>query len=144
MSKVLALVTPHAWSFEKLDNAYRNAWCRCSIPLLPIVFVRRRGCPHCTLALTDALPFNVNVQVFVLLPPLEHAPDQIASRSLLTRSVIDVPVLNGADPVLPTFTLIPAGVDVTTSPLRPVAVTVKVAACPGGFTASEAVRVTPA
>jgi hypothetical protein len=24
--------------------------------------------------------FNVNVQVFVLLPPLEQAPDQIASR----------------------------------------------------------------
>jgi hypothetical protein len=24
---------------------------------------------HCTLAVTEALPFSVNVQVFVLLPP---------------------------------------------------------------------------
>jgi hypothetical protein len=96
------------------------------------------------LALTAALAFNVNVQVFVLLPPLEHAPDQMASRLSLTRSVIDVPMVNGADPVVPTFTLMPVGVDVTRSPLRPVAVTVKVADCPGGFTVSVALRVTPA
>src|SRR5947207_1072500 len=42
-------------------------------------------------------------------------------------SVIDVPVVNGADPVPPTATLIPAGLEVTRSPLRPVAVTVSVA-----------------
>jgi hypothetical protein len=50
---------------------------------------------------TDALPWMVNVQVFTLLPPLEHAPDQIASRVFVTLSVIDVPVLNVAEPVLP-------------------------------------------
>ena len=67
------------------------------------------------------------MQVFVLLPPLEQAPDQTASRSFETLSVMDVPVVNDADPVLPTATLIPAGLDVTRSPLRPLAVTVSVA-----------------
>jgi hypothetical protein len=36
-------------------------------------------------------------------------------------------VVNDADPVVPTATLIPAGLDNTLSPLRPVAVTVSVA-----------------
>ena len=81
---------------------------------------------YCTFAVTAALAFSVNVHVFVLFPPLEQAPDQIASRLFVTRRVIDVPVLNDADPVVPTWTLIPAGVDVTRSPLRPVAVTVSV------------------
>ena len=62
-----------------------------------------------------------------MLPPLEQAPDQIASRPLVTLSVIDVPVANDAEPVLPTLTLIPAGLDVMRSPLRPVAETVSVA-----------------
>ena len=79
------------------------------------------------LRLTDAAPLIVNVHVFCLLPPLEHAPDQIASRPFETLSVIDVPVVNAADPELPTATLIPAGLDVTRSPLRPLAVTVSVA-----------------
>jgi hypothetical protein len=63
--------------------------------------------------------------------------------------VIDVPVVNGADPVMPTATLIPAGLDVTRSALRPVAVTVNVAVPPGGgggdcgVTVSVAVFVTP-
>ena len=78
------------------------------------------------MALTDALPLSVNVHVFLLAPPLEQAPDQMAPRPWVTLNVIEVPVLNGADPVLPTATLIPAGVDVTRSPLRPVAVTVNV------------------
>ena len=39
----------------------------------------------------------------------------------------DVLVANDADPLLPTATLIPAALDVTRSPLRPVAVTVNVA-----------------
>lgn len=69
----------------------------------------------------------MNAQVLCLLPLLEHAPDQMASRPFETVSVIDVPVLNDADPVLPTVTLMPAGLDVTRSPLRPVAVTVSVA-----------------
>ena len=82
-----------------------------------------------------------------MFPPLEHPPDQTASRSFVTLSVIDVPVANEADPMLPTATLIPVGLDITRSPLRPVAVTVKVAVSPGGddcgVTVSVAVRVTP-
>ena len=92
--------------------------------------------------MTVALPFNVNVQVLVLVPLVEHAPDQMASRPFVTLSVIDVPVVNDAEPVLPTATLMPAGFDVTRSPLRPVALTVSVAACPGGFTVSVAVLAT--
>jgi hypothetical protein len=70
----------------------------------------------------------VNVQVLALFPPLEHAPDQIASRPFATLSVIAVPLVKLAEPVLPTVTLIPAGLDVIRSPLRPVAVTVSVTA----------------
>jgi len=80
------------------------------------------------LAVTVPLALNVNVHVLCLFPPLEQAPDQTASRPLLTLRVIDVPAANEADPVLPTLTLMPAGLDVTRSPLRPVAVTVNVAA----------------
>ena len=74
------------------------------------------------------MPDSVNVQVRCLLPPVEQAPEKIASRPLDTLRVIDVPVANDAEPVLPTLTLIPAGLDVTRSPLRPVAITVSVAA----------------
>jgi hypothetical protein len=97
------------------------------------------------LAVTEAFAFSVNVQVFVLFPPLEHAPDQIASRPLLTVNVIDAPALNAADPLDPTETLMPAGLDVTRSPLRPVADTVNVAVpvAAAGFTVSVPVRVTP-
>lgn len=86
---------------------------------------------HRTLADTDALAVSVNVHVRRRVPPLEHAPDQMASRPFEMLSVIDVPVVNDADPVLPTLTLIPDGLDVTRSPLRPVAVTVSVAVCAG-------------
>jgi hypothetical protein len=59
--------------------------------------------------------------------------------------LIRVPVANDAEPVLPTATLMPVGLDVTRSPERPVAVTVSVAvpvwAC--GLTVSVVVRVTP-
>ena len=82
---------------------------------------------HWTLAVTEAAAFSVNVHVLALLPPLEHAPDQIASRPFETLSVIEVPVANDADPVLPTATLMPAGLDKTCSPFRPLAVTVSVA-----------------
>jgi len=89
----------------------------------------------------------VNVQLFVLLPPLEHAPDQITSRPFMSLSVIDVPTGNEADPVLPTLTLMPVGVDVMRSPLRRVAVTVNFAFCGdavvSGLTVSVAVFVTP-
>ena len=89
--------------------------------------------------------FNVNVHVRALLPPLEHAPDHIASRPLDTVNVIDVPVVNPADPELPTATLMPAGDDVMRSPLRPIALTVNVAVPPdaAGFTVTLAVRVAP-
>jgi hypothetical protein len=66
------------------------------------------------------------VQVFVLLPLLEHAPDQIASRPFDTLSVIDVPVANDAEPVVPTATFSPEGIELTVSPLRPLAVSVSV------------------
>jgi hypothetical protein len=100
---------------------------------------------YCTFAVTDAFAVSVNVHVFVLFPPLEHAPDQIASRLLVTLNVIDVPVLNDAEPLLPTDTLMPAGFDVTRSPPRPVAETVNVAVPPAaaGLTVSVPVRVTP-
>ena len=97
-----------------------------------------------TFAVRAALPFSVNVQVRRFSPPLEHAPDQIASRPLVTLSVIDVPALNVALPVVPTATLIPEGLESTRSPLRPVAVTVSVADCPGGFTVNVADFATPA
>jgi hypothetical protein len=95
------------------------------------------------LAVTAAFPFRVNVQVLVLFPPLEHAPDQMTSRLFVALSVIVVPVANDAEPLLPTDTLMPAGFDVTRSPLRPVAVTVRVAVCAGGVTVRVAVRETP-
>ena len=57
--------------------------------------------------------------------------------------MIAVPVANDAEPVLPTVTLIPAGLEVIRSPLRPVAVTASVAACVGDVTVRVAVRVTP-
>jgi hypothetical protein len=90
----------------------------------------------------------VNVHVFVLFPPLEHAPDQIASRSLLTLRRITVPAVNDADPLLPTATSIPAGLEMTRSPLRPVAVTVSAKLDPpppllAGVTVNAAVRVVP-
>ena len=81
---------------------------------------------HWTLAVTAALALAVNVQVFVLLPPLEHAPDHTASRPLETRRVTDVPAANDAEPLLPVVTLMPVGVEAMRSPLRPVAVTVTV------------------
>ena len=77
----------------------------------------------------------------LLLRP-EHAPLQVASRPCDTVSVTGAPILKGTDAVLPTATLMPAGFDVTVSPLRPVAVTVRVAVC-GGVTVRTAVFVTP-
>ena len=88
---------------------------------------RRYVRSYCTFAVTAAAAESVKVQVRTLLPPLEQAPDQMASRPLLTLRVIDVPTANDAEPVVPVATLMPAGLDVTRSPLRPVAVTVSVA-----------------
>ena len=93
--------------------------------------------------MTFALPPIVKVHVFVLFPPLEQAPDQIASRLFVTLSVIEVPTANDAEPVLPTLTLMPAGLEVTRSPVRPVAVTVSVAVPLGGVTVSVVVLLAP-
>ena len=86
------------------------------------------------------------MQFLVLLPPLEQAPDQIASRPLETRSVTEVPTAKVADCVVPTVTLMPAGVEVMRSPLRPDADTVSVTVSAGGgeaVTVTVAVRLTP-
>jgi hypothetical protein len=99
--------------------------------------------PYCTFALTDTVLVIVNVQVLALLPPLEHAPDQMASRPFVTLNVIDVLTAKPADAEVPTSTLMPAGFEVTRSPLRPVAVTVKVVPGACGFTVTVAFRVTP-
>ena len=74
-------------------------------------------------AVTLAFFVSVNVHERRREPLLEQAPDQIASRPLATLRVIRVLSANDADPVLPTVTLIPDGLDVTRSPLRPEAVT---------------------
>jgi len=66
----------------------------------------------------------VTLQVFVLAPPLEQPPDQMASRPLVTLSVTTVPVAKLALPVVPTLTLSPTGLEDTVSPVRPVAVRV--------------------
>jgi hypothetical protein len=94
------------------------------------------------LAVTEAFAVSVNVHVRVFWPPLEHAPDQTASRPLDTLNVIDVPVANEAEPVDPTLTLIPVGFEITRSPVRPVAVTVNVAVVAAGLTVNVAVRLT--
>lgn len=83
------------------------------------------------------------MHVFALFPPLEHAPDQMASRLFVTLSWIDVPLVNDAEPVVPTVTFTPVGLETTRSPLRPVAVTVSVAIPPAGVTVSAAVFVAP-
>ncbi len=95
------------------------------------------------------MPLSVNVQLVRLLPPLEQAPEKMAERPPDTVSVIDVPVVNEAVCELPVVTLMPAGLDVTLSPLRPLADTVRAAVCAGGgggaaaVTVTVAVRVTP-
>ena len=100
---------------------------------------------YCTFAVTDEFAFNVSVQVLVLLPPLEHAPLQMASRPLATLSVTAVPGANCAEPVLPVATLRPVGFDTTRSPLRPPALTASeiVFGATTGFIVRVAERVTP-
>ena len=72
----------------------------------------------------------MKVHLAVLLPPLEHAPDQMTLRPLVALKVIAVPTANDAEALLPVATLMPAGLELTRSPLRPVAVTVSVAVWP--------------
>lgn len=101
---------------------------------------------YCTFASTVALEFSVNVQVLVLLPPLEQAPDQTASRPLETLKLILVPTGNAAVAVVPTAALIPEGVELMLSPCRPPAVTLRFTvdgAGAEGFRVSVADCVTP-
>jgi hypothetical protein len=95
------------------------------------------------LTATLAFPLSVKVQLLVFAPLLEQAPDHTAERPPAV-SVILVPTANGAAPVLPTVTSMPAGFDVILVPVRPVAVTLKVADAPGGVTVSVAVTPPPA
>ena len=78
------------------------------------------------MTVTAALELTVNVQLVVRPPALEQAPDHIALRPLDTRRVTDVPLAKVVAPELPVRTLTPLGVETTVSPLRPVAVTVRV------------------
>jgi hypothetical protein len=71
------------------------------------------------LALTEVALFATNVQLVVFLPALEQAPDQMALRPLDAVNVTDVPAANDAEPLLPTVTSIPAGVETMCTPLRP-------------------------
>lgn len=73
---------------------------------------------------------RVKVQLAVFAPALLQAPDQMALRPLETVSLTEVPTLKAAEPVVPTFTLRPAGGEVTVSPVLPVAVSVEVGAMP--------------
>ncbi len=96
--------------------------------------------------MTDAVPPIVKVHDCLFDPPLEQLPDQIAERPPATVSVTEVPTGNDAEPLLPVATLIPAGLEVTRWPLRPVTFTVSVAFCGGGGaaeTVSVEVVVTP-
>src|SRR5207237_4872092 len=79
-----------------------------------------------TFAVSEASAFKVKVQVGVLLSPLLHTPDQSTDRPLVTLRVMLVPGAKGAERVVPTATLRPAGVEETVSPARPVAVRVSV------------------
>ena len=93
--------------------------------------------------MTVAAPRIVKVHVLVLFPPLEQAPDQTASRPLLTANMIAVPVAKDAEPLLPTETPMPDGLEVIRSPLRPMAGTVSVTVDAGAATVKAADRATP-
>src|SRR5438552_2924838 len=66
------------------------------------------------------------------MPPLLHTPDQITERPLVALRVMLVPTAKLAEPVVPTGTLSPAGVEETVSPARPVAVRVSAAVTGAG------------
>jgi hypothetical protein len=82
------------------------------------------------LAVTDAFARSVNVHVFVGSPSLEQAPDQTTDRPFVAWSVVRVPTAKLAEPVVPTATESPAGVEKTLSLRRPEAVRVRRAAPP--------------
>src|SRR5947207_7070857 len=92
---------------------------------------RRRGA-YWTFAVSELAAFRVKVQVGVLAPPLLHTPDQITDRPLVALRVMLVPTAKLAEPVVPTGTFSPAGVERTLSPARPVAVSVSSAVTGAG------------
>src|SRR5256886_3905385 len=92
---------------------------------------RRRGA-YWTFAVSELAAFRVKVQLGVLAPPLLHTPDQITDRPLVALRVMLVPTAKLAEPVDPTGTLSPAGVEETVSPARPVAVRVSAAVTGAG------------
>jgi len=100
---------------------------------------------YCTLAATLAFCVRVKVQVWVLAPLLEHAPDHMAERPLATLRVTTVLGWNWDTAVVPVGTLKPAGLETMLSPLRPPAVTPRerVVLGAGGLSVSVADRVTP-
>jgi hypothetical protein len=109
----------------------------------PLFLILPRCASYLILAVTDAFVFSVNLQVLADWPPLEHAPLQTALRPFETVSVMDVPVLNDADMLLPDATLRPAGLEVTRTPERPLAVTVSDAVWAAGVKVKVAVREMP-
>jgi hypothetical protein len=94
-------------------------------------------------AVTDAFAFSLNVQVVADWLPLEQAPLHTVFRPFETVSVMDVPELNDADMPLPDATLMPAGVEVTRTPERPLAVTVSDAVWAAGVKVRAAMREMP-
>src|SRR5262249_29061284 len=98
---------------------------------------RQDGGDYWTVAVSELAAFRVKVQLRVLAPALLHTPDQITDRPWVALRVMLVPTGKLAEPVVPTGTLTPAGVEMTFTPARPVAVTVSVAvagAVPQTFT----------
>src|SRR5262249_23428924 len=81
-----------------------------------------------TFAVSELAALSVKVQVGLFTPALLHAPDQITDRPLVALRVMLVPTKKLAEPVVPTGTLSPAGLERTRSPARPVAVRVSSAA----------------
>src|SRR5712691_1915548 len=85
------------------------------------------GGAYWTFAVSELAAFRVKVQLRVLAPALLHTPDQITDRPWVALRVMLVPTGKLAEPVVPTGTFTPAGVETTFTPARPVAVTVSVA-----------------
>src|SRR5881397_180359 len=77
------------------------------------------------------------------MPPLLHTPDQITERPLVALRVILVPTAKLAEPVNPTGTLRPAGVDETFTPARPVAVRVSSAVAGAGAPTPQTLATPP-
>src|SRR5262249_1596061 len=96
-------------------------------PSLPVLLGALGGA-YWTFAVSELAAFRGKVQLGVLTPPLVQTPDQMTDRPAVALRVIRVPTVKLAEPVVPTGTLSPAGVERTLTPARPVAVRVRSAA----------------